>query len=74
MAATGGTVAWIADGIPDIRRVEPDAAASGSGWMGLRANHAQLVTALKDAPLIPAPILLLFALGGLVAAWWREGR
>jgi len=74
VAASGGGIAWIADGVPEFRRVEPGAAASGTGWIGMRANHASIVTALKDVPLMPAPILLLLGLGGLVMAWWREGR
>jgi hypothetical protein len=72
-AADGG-IAWIADGLPELRRVEPGGAAAGNHWLGLRANHDRLVTALKDSPLLPAPLLLLLGLGGLVLAWWREGR
>jgi hypothetical protein len=74
VAANGGGLAWIVDGLPDIRRVEPGASAAGSHWIGMRANHDHVVTALKDSPLIPAPLLLLLGLGGLVLAWWREGR
>ncbi len=33
-----------------------------------------IVTAVRDTPLIPGPLLLLFAFGGLVLAWWREGK
>jgi len=72
--ANGGGLAWIVDGLPDIRRVEAGSNASGSHWIGMRANHDRLVTALRDTPLIPAPLLLLLGLGGLVVAWWREGR
>ncbi len=72
--AGGGGIAWAADGLPDLRRVEPEAAASGSHWFGMRANHDHVVTALRDSPLIPAPLLLLLGVGGLVLAWWREGR
>ena len=72
--ASGGGIAWAVDGLPDIRRVEPDSAVSGSHWFGMRANHDHIVTALRDSPMIPAPLLLLLGLGGLVFAWWREGR
>jgi hypothetical protein len=72
--ASGGGTHWVVDGLPDIRRVEPDSNAAGSSWIGMRANHDHLVTALKDAPLIPAPLLLFLGIGSLVWAWWREGR
>jgi len=74
VAATGGGLNWIVDGLPEIRRVEVGANAAGTHWIGMRANHDRVVTALRDSPLIPAPILLLLGLGGLVFAWWREGR
>lgn len=75
VAATGGGLAWIEDGLPDMRRAEPGSAmAGGDRWFGFRANHDRLVTALHDAPLMPAPLLLLLGFGGLVLAWWREGR
>ncbi|HEY1723738.1 MAG TPA: hypothetical protein VGG27_21025 [Magnetospirillaceae bacterium] len=71
---SGGGLHWVEDGLPDIRRVEPDSNAAGSSWIGMRANHDHLVTALRDAPLIPAPLLLFLGIGSLVWAWWREGR
>jgi hypothetical protein len=72
--ASGGGLHWVTDGLPDIRRVEPDSNAAGSSWIGMRANHDHMVTALKDAPLIPAPLLLFLGIGSLIWAWWREGR
>jgi hypothetical protein len=72
--ATGGGIAWLEDGLPDLRRVESGERASGSSWFGLRTNHDHVVTALTDTPLIPAPLLLLLGFGGLALAWWREGR
>lgn len=73
--ATGGGVRWLSeDGVPDFRRVDPDDAASGRGWLGLRANGEHLVTAIRDVSLMPGALLLLLSLGGLIVAWWREGR
>ena len=72
--ASGGGIAWVADGLPEIRRIEAGAMAAGTRWIGMRANHDRLVTALRDQPLIPGPLLLLLGLGSLIFAWWREGR
>ncbi len=73
-AATGGGVAWIADGLPEVRRTRPGRDTSGRGWIGLRRNGAYTVTGLALAPLLPGPLLLVLVLGTLMAAWWREGR
>ncbi len=72
--ATGGTVSWLADGLPDIRRVRPGRAASGRGWIGLVANGDYLVTGVRQLPAFPALAALLLALGAAVIAWRREGR
>ncbi len=72
--ATGGAVHWLQDGVPSIRRVRPGVEAAGSGWIGLRANSVYVVRGLRQYPLLPAVLVLALALGGLMAAWWREGR
>lgn len=74
-AATGGGLLWLAeDAMPEFRRIAPERGATGRGWLGLRANNDYLVAAVRDVPLLPAPLLLLLGLGGLVMAWWREGK
>lgn len=70
----GGGIRWIDDGLPAFRQISPDAAKSGPGWMGLQANGQRQVLSVEDAPLLPAPWLLLLGVGGLALAWWREGR
>lgn len=73
--ASGGGIHWLAEGgMPDFRRVDRGDAAVGRGWFGLQANREHLVTAIRDVPLMPGVLLLLLSLGGLVIAWWREGR
>lgn len=73
--ASGGGLRWLAsEGIPDFRQVAADRAAVGRGWWGLNTNREYLVTAVRDLPLLPGPLLLLLGVGGLVTAWWREGR
>ncbi|MEE8272052.1 MAG: hypothetical protein V3R98_10040 [Alphaproteobacteria bacterium] len=73
--ATGGAMAWLVDdGVPTVRRVRPERDAVGRDWIGLRANGDYLVTGAREAPLLPALLTLLLAVGGLMATWRREGR
>lgn len=73
--ANGGALVWLADaGVPELRRVGRDDRTAGRAWAGLRANGEHVVTAIRDVPLMPATLLLLLTLGGLIMAWWREGR
>ena len=73
-AATGGGVFWVGAGaMPEIRRVSPGHAAAGRNWMGFRANGDYTVTGFSEVPLLPAVAALLLVIGGLVAAWRREG-
>ena len=39
-ALTGGSVSWLADGLPRLRRTAPDRPAEGSGWIGLKEPMA----------------------------------
>ncbi|HTV45858.1 MAG TPA: hypothetical protein VMF05_11110 [Stellaceae bacterium] len=73
-AATGGGVFWVGRGhIPDVRRVAPGEPAAGRNWIGFRANGDYTVTGFSEFPLLPALAALLLIVGGLVAAWRREG-
>ncbi|MEE9544965.1 MAG: hypothetical protein V3V55_05150, partial [Rhodospirillales bacterium] len=72
--ATGGGIAWIADGIPDFRRTMAGRDTAGRGWMGLKRNASYLVTGVAEVSLLPGLLVLALVLGGLMAAWWREGR
>jgi len=74
VAATGGGIFWVGSGtMPEIRRVSPDRAAAGRNWMGLRANGDYTVTGFSETPLLPGIAALLLIVGGLLAAWRREG-
>jgi hypothetical protein len=72
--ASGGSVHWLADGLPDVRRVGASGNAAGSNWIGLRANGAYRVTSVEQQPLLPAWVALLLLLGTLLLAWRVEGR
>lgn len=73
-AATGGSVAWLEDGMPQFVKVAAGRQMAGSGWVGLRANDKYRVEAVSDTPLFATLLslaALLMLLGGM---WYREGR
>jgi len=72
--ASGGGIAWVADGLPDIRRTQPGRDAVGRGWIGLRRTDAFRVTGVTETSLLSGLLLVTLALGTLMIAWWREGR
>jgi uncharacterized membrane protein len=72
--ATGGSVHWLADGMPQVRQVNADSSAYGSNWIGLVRNNAYRVTSLTQKPLLPQWATLLILAGFLLLAWRVEGR
>src|SRR5258708_7220141 len=77
--ATGGQVLWLADGLPDLRRVRAGRDAGGRepggrGWLGLRTNGDYVVAGITQLSLLPGFALFFLALVTLVLAWRREGR
>jgi hypothetical protein len=74
-AATGGAVQWLAhDGLPELRRVDPERRTAGRGWIGLLRNDGHLVTGVSERQMLPAWLALLLLLGTAALAWWREGK
>jgi uncharacterized membrane protein len=72
--ASGGSVHWLADGMPQLRQVDADSSASGAGWIGLVRNNAYRVTQLTQKPLLPQWATLLILAAVLLLAWRVEGR
>lgn len=77
--ATGGSTQWLADGMPEIRRVRPGRDMGGTipggrGWIGWRANGEYVVTGVSQTPLMPGLLTFLACLALLLVAWRREGR
>jgi hypothetical protein len=72
--ASGGSVHWLEDGVPEVRRVDSGDTASGSNWIGLNNNGAYRVTALEQQKLLPQWLALLLIVGALLLAWRLEGR
>jgi uncharacterized membrane protein len=72
--ATGGSVHWLTDGMPQVRQVSADSSASGGNWIGMVRNGAYRVTSLTQKPLLPQWVTLLILAGVLLLAWRVEGR
>ncbi|MGE5515304.1 MAG: hypothetical protein ACM31D_05730 [Bacteroidota bacterium] len=74
-AATNGSVRFLSEGgMPDIRRVAENRTAAGRDWIGLATRGDAVITGLREVPLLPAFAVLALVVGGLLAAWRREGR
>ncbi len=75
IASTGGSGHFLVpDGAPALRMVDGGGTEGGVDWIGLRRNHAHVVTGLSETPLLPPWSALLLLLGAVSIAWWREGR
>ena len=75
---SGGSVHWLGTAaspdMPDLRRTEPDRAASGGSWIGLQRRHDHVVTGIASLTLLPTWLSLPLLLGLMVLAWRREGQ
>ncbi|MEY8880445.1 hypothetical protein [Donghicola sp. XS_ASV15] len=74
LAATGGGVWRMTDGLPSIRDVRPGRPAIGRGWIGLTPRDASEARDISRVPLLPAWMVLLVISGLVIGAWLREGR
>ena len=72
--ATGGSIQWIRDGLPDLRKVRRDRDRSGIGWLGLIENKTYVVTGVNEFPLVPPVLFMIGVLILLMGTWWKEGR
>ena len=72
--ATGGGIAWLNEGFPELRRVHAGRRSAGRNWMGIVENREYTVTGVREVPLLPGLALLLVGVGALMLAWRREGR
>lgn len=72
--ATGGGIAWMQDGAPELRRVRSSRVMAGAGWLGLLDNRNYAVKSVREEPLLSGIIVLLLGLGALMLAWRAEGR
>ncbi len=72
--ATGGKVAWLSEGAPEVRMVPEGRRAHSRRWIGLESRDAYRVTGVQLTPLMPAWLAVLMVGLLLLVAWRREGR
>lgn len=77
--ATGGSIHWLAeDEVPELRQIRAARNYAGAGvvgsWIAFKSNGDYVVTGVRQAPLLPALLVLLAALATLALAWRREGK
>jgi hypothetical protein len=73
-ATGGGVVMTGEDGrdLPDIRRIERGANASGNGWIGIERNGAYTVRAARASPVGPGWAWAVVGVALLMLGWRRE--
>ncbi|KEO53112.1 membrane protein [Thioclava pacifica] len=74
IAASGGGVTRLQDGIPRIREIRAGRPSAGRGWIGITPRGATATTDIRVQPLLPAWAWLLLAALLTVSAWLVEGR
>lgn len=72
--ATGGNLAWLQDGMPQLQMISGNRPLNAGGTFGLRANSAYRVVATTAFPLFASLAVLAALLALLAGMWFREGR
>ena len=72
--ASGGSVHFLGQGTPELRRTAAGRATAGDGWIGLPRRDDYVVTGVDATPLLPAWAALPLLLGAILLAWRREGQ
>lgn len=70
--STGGGVFWLANGVPNVRRVDRGDEAAGRNWLGLARGSGGEIVAVRSEPVIPNWAAFALLAGLLALAWWRE--
>ncbi len=62
------------DQTPSTKLYVPAMAGLYDGLSGLAYPFIRLVTGVTQVPLLPGFLVLVLVVGGMMAAWYREGR
>jgi hypothetical protein len=73
-SASQGGVFWLADGMPEARRIKAGQDAFGRQWFGLYAHGRYIVAGIERTPLLPGWLAVIVIIGLLMLAWRFEGR
>ena len=71
---TGGNLAWLEDGLPQLQLIAGNRPLNASGTFGFRSNSAYRVVAASAFPLFASLAALSALLALLAGIWFREGR
>ena len=74
IAASGGAVSRLEEGIPQLRMIRAGRASAGPGWIGLTPRGAEATVDLRVAPVLPGWAWLVLATLLTLAGWIVEGR
>lgn len=74
LAASGGGVTRLEEGLPAIRDIRPGRPSAGRGWIGITPRGAAATSDIRLTPLLPAWAGLVLAAALVLAAWLLEGR
>jgi hypothetical protein len=75
--ATNGSVMLTGENgrrLPEVRRINRGARASGEGWIGIEQNGAYVVRAAQATPFGPGVLWALIGVALLMWGWRRESR
>ncbi len=70
---TGGHIARMTDGAPELRMRDAGTQMTGPDMMGIRQTEASILKSASKYPLMAGWLALTAVLGALALAWHREG-
>lgn len=74
IAASGGGIFALADGMPDLRATPEGRQAHGRGFMGYVPRDVAISVEITRRPVLPAWVWVMAVIAALLAGWLAEGR
>ncbi len=72
--ASHGSIHWLSNGMPEIRRVAAVDPSAGKHWIGLVRHRAYSIAGFHEKSLLPPALALALMLAAALLAWRREGH